>query len=103
MTGDRYMMATAAEHQLGDLSRDEPALAIVYPDRETEQHYVGQWATGYGFIGVRFPKGTTRPLTEAEHAQYAGRLLEAGAGFQLVELGTWEEYQQAHYGEVQHG
>lgn len=96
-TTDRYLMATAATHPVGDLSRDEPALAVVYPDRETDEHYVGEWATGYGFVGVRFPKDTTRPLTEAEHAQYAGRLLEAGAGFMLLELGTWEQYREAHH------
>lgn len=98
MTGDRYMMATRAVHKLGDLTRDEPDLAIVYPDQETDTDYVGEWATGYGYVMVRFPKETTRPLTEAEHTRFAGRLLQAGAGFVLLDMGNWQQYQQAHHG-----
>lgn len=81
---DRYMMATrartaritgspAAGH---DISRDEPSLAIVY--RETETDYIGEWAAGFGFVDVHFPKDTTRELTDAEKALYRGKVIEVG-------------------------
>lgn len=74
---DRYMMATRAATSSGtDISRDEPGLAIVYG--ETERYYVGEWVTGLGFINVRFPKDTTRELTEAEKARYRGKLIRVG-------------------------
>lgn len=73
---DRYMMATQAIHAVGNISRDEPHLAIVY--RETERDYIGEWATGVGFINVRFPKETTRELTEDEKTLYRSRLIEIG-------------------------
>lgn len=71
LTLPRYVMATAAHHKLGDISRDEPDLAII--DREDGDDYVGQWVTGAGYIEVRFPKATTRELTEAERDRYRGR------------------------------
>jgi len=67
----KYMMATTAIHQLGDISSDEPDLCIV--SKETETDYIGNWVTGLGFINVRFPKETTRELTEAEIENYNGR------------------------------
>jgi len=73
---DRYMMATQAIHAVGNISRDEPSLAIVY--RETERDWIGEWATGMGFVNVRFPKETTRELTDAEKAFYRTKLLEVG-------------------------
>lgn len=74
---DRYMMATRAETSRGtDISRDEPSLAIVYG--ETERGYTGEWVTGLGFVNVRFPKDTTRGLTEAEKDRYRGKLIEVG-------------------------
>lgn len=71
---DRYMMATQAMHAVGDLSRAEPSLAIVY--RETESDYVGEWATGVGFVNVRFPRETTRELTDEEKARFDGQWIE---------------------------
>jgi hypothetical protein len=71
---NRYMMATHAFHQLGDISRDEPALAVI--GDEDENDYIGNWVTGFGYINVRFPKGTTRDLTAAEVAHYSGRLVQ---------------------------
>lgn len=76
MTNDpqRYMMATAAHHKLGDISRDEPGLA--YIDSEEGDDYIGQWVTGAGYVHVRFPKATTRDLTAEERARFNGRELE---------------------------
>jgi hypothetical protein len=60
----RYMVATKAEHKLGDISRDDPDFC--YVTEEDETHYTGNWAEGSGFFGVRFPKETTREATAAE-------------------------------------
>ena len=64
----KYMMATKAIHKMGDISRDEPDLCVVYD--ESGDNYIGQWVTGFGFINVKFPKKTTRELTEKEIEHY---------------------------------
>lgn len=69
----RHMMATTAIHKLGDISRDEPDLCIVY--KEDEENYIGNWVEGFGFIEVKFPKETTRPLTEEEKKSHIGKYL----------------------------
>lgn len=71
MDSIRYMMATKAIHQLGDISSDEPDLC--YIEAEDGENYIGRWATGFGFVGVRFPKSTTRELTEEEREMYQKR------------------------------
>jgi hypothetical protein len=73
----RYMMATNAFHQLGDISRDEPDICRV--DREDEDFYVGAWVTGFGFFDVRFPKATTRELTPDEFRHYNDRHYRIGS------------------------
>lgn len=65
----RLMMATTAIHQLGDISRAKPELCLV--TEEDLNNFYGNWALGFGYVGVRFPKATTRELTEAEVAQQA--------------------------------
>ena len=67
----RYMMATKALHQLGDISRDEEDICRIA--REDGQDYVGAWVTGFGFFDVKFPKEPTRDLTEAEVEHYDGK------------------------------
>lgn len=64
----KYMMATKAIHKMGDISRDEPDLCHIY--RETETDYIGSWVTGFGFFDVKFPKETTRELTQEEIEKY---------------------------------
>jgi hypothetical protein len=64
MTTRRLMMATKAIHKLGDISSDKPNVCIVFS--EDEENYIGQWATGFGFVNVKFPKATTRELTPDE-------------------------------------
>lgn len=81
---DRYMMATQAIHAVGNLSRDEPSLAIVY--RETERDWIGEWATGVGFVNVRFPKETTRELTAEEREQYDGKWIECAGQIRPIRL-----------------
>jgi hypothetical protein len=85
---DRYMMATQAIHAVGNISRDEPSLAIVY--RETERDYIGEWATGMGFINVRFPKETTRELTDAERALYRTKRIEVGGISRSIDIDGME-------------
>ncbi len=62
----RVMMATKAIHQLGDLSRDAPNYCVVHEDPADPENYIGNWMMGFGFIGVKFPKATTREMTPAE-------------------------------------
>jgi len=64
MKNPRYMMATIAKHQLGDISRDNEDYCYVRD--ETKGWYRGNWAEGYGFYNVKFPKETTRELTDEE-------------------------------------
>ena len=61
---DNVRMGTKAIHNLGDVSRDEADYFIVA--QETEGDYFGNWLTGFGFINVRFPKDSTRPMTTEE-------------------------------------
>lgn len=67
----RYMMATKANHELGDISREEPDLCVIHG--EDEENYIGNWVTGFGFINVKFPKSTTRELTDEEKEKWNGR------------------------------
>ena len=70
---DRFMMATKAIHKLGDISRDQPHLAVIYG--EDNDAYVGEWVTGLGLVNVRFPKETTRELTDDERRLYASKVV----------------------------
>lgn len=69
----KYMMATKAFHKLGEISSDEPDICIV--NEEDSEHYIGNWVFGLGFFGVKFPKSSTRELTEAEAQKYDGMKL----------------------------
>jgi hypothetical protein len=71
---DKYMMATTAIHQLGDISRKTPDLCRVH--KEDKENYIGSWVTGLGFIEVKFPKETTRDLTEAEIEKYNNQYVQ---------------------------
>lgn len=71
LTRIRHMMATKALAKLGDISRDQPNLCVV--SYETDTEYIGSWVEGFGFFHVKFPKATTRPLTDEEFAKYNGR------------------------------
>jgi len=72
----RNMMATKALHKLGDLSCEEPSLCVVWD--EDDECYIGMWVVGIGFTDVRFPKSTTRELTEEEKTEWGGKWLEIG-------------------------
>lgn len=79
-----HLMATTAIHQLGDISRDTPDLCVA--SEETETDYIGNWCSGLGFFGVRFPKATTRALTIEEELRYHLRLPENPP---IVEMDDW--------------
>ena len=65
---NKYMMATRAEHKMGDLSRDEEDLCHIC--EIGKDYYIGSWVTGLGFLNVMFPKETTRELTDEEIVKY---------------------------------
>jgi hypothetical protein len=77
----KYMMATKAIHLLGDISRENPDLCIIRDETNTD--FIGEWITGYGFIDVKFPKETTRELTNDEIDRYHGSLVNL-SGIPLV-------------------
>ena len=77
MTVDKYMMATRAFHLLGDISRDEEDLCHV--SEETPTHWIGSWVEGYGFVKVKFPKETTRDLTDEEIEKYNAKVLQVAS------------------------
>jgi hypothetical protein len=81
---ERYMMATVAHHQLGDISRPEPNLALI--TGEDGDNWIGSWVEGYGYFNVRFPKATTRGLTDAEVQAYDGSLLDVGASRYVIRI-----------------
>lgn len=80
----RYMMATKAIHKLGDISRDAPEdgvygvenLCIVCDG--DDENYIGNWVTGFGYMEVKFPKSTTRELTEEEKVRCDGMQIAIG-------------------------
>lgn len=74
----KYMMATKATHKLGDISSDEPDLCFI--GEETDEHYIGNWVTGFGFINVHFPKATTRELTSEEVKHFNKMNIRIGSG-----------------------
>lgn len=76
-TFPKYMMATTAIHKLGDISRETPDLCII--SSEEGDDYIGNWVTGFGFAHVKFPKSSTRDLTEAEVEKYHGTPLVIGS------------------------
>lgn len=78
LASDLYLMATKAIHFVADISRDKPNLCHVFS--EDDGNYYGQWVAGYGFAHVRFPKATTRPLTEDEVTHHAALVLDAPWG-----------------------
>lgn len=65
----RYRWGTEAHHKLGDISREGGD--FFYYSAKGNTDYYGRWLTGFGFINVRFPADTTRPLTEDELAWLA--------------------------------
>lgn len=69
----KYMIATKAFHQLGNISSNIPDLCVV--NGEDDENYYGFWVTGFGFYDVRFPKETTKNLTEEEVEKFDGRIL----------------------------
>jgi len=78
MDGRRIMWATKAFHRYGDISRDNEDLCLI--GKETPDYFIGSWVTGFGFIDVKFPKSTTRNLTEEERVQWRGKNVVAPWG-----------------------
>ena len=66
----KYMMATTAIHKLGDISSDEPDICQIHS--EDEENYIGNWVFGHGFIDVKFPRSTTKELSQADIERFNG-------------------------------
>ena len=94
---NRYMMATKATHKLGDISRDEPDLAIIYG--EAGEDYIGEWVTGVGFVNVRFPKATTRSLNAKEIAYYRTKVIDTAGSITPIVIDDAQAGQDAAGGE----
>lgn len=79
-TMNKYMIATTAIHKLGDISRPvnngdySDNLCTVY--HEDSDNWIGMWVTGFGFGDVKFPKSTTRELTNEETEYFNGRKIQ---------------------------
>lgn len=63
-----YLMAREAYHLLGEVTRDEWDLAIVF--KEDDENFYGNWVFGYGLIDVRFPKNKVEELNKKEITKY---------------------------------
>ncbi|SFF22772.1 hypothetical protein SAMN04487969_11944 [Paenibacillus algorifonticola] len=53
-----------AIHKLGDIRREEDELIIV--KSETEDHFIGNFVEGFGFMEVKYQKSDCRPLLPSE-------------------------------------
>jgi len=73
----KYMMATKAFAKLGEISSKEPQLCVIYG--EDGENYIGNWVGGH-CVDVKFPKSTTRELTEKEAEEYHGMGVHYGGG-----------------------
>ena len=66
----KFRKGTKAFAKLGDISRDEEDFFCIdvneYTTPEDDENYYGHWVTGFGFYNVRFPKETSRELTDEE-------------------------------------
>ena len=64
------MMATRAWHKLikWEMSMSKPDLCYIYHD--DGENWIGQWEYGIGAFDVKFPKETTRDLTQEEFDRY---------------------------------
>ena len=74
---NKYMIATKAEHKMGDLSRDKESLCHI--NEIGKDYYIGSWVTGFGFFNVMFPKETTRELTDEEIKKYNKEYIQIGS------------------------
>ncbi len=76
---NRYMVATKAIHELGDISDNSPKLCSIHG--EDEKNFIGEWVTGFGFLNVKFPKETTRELTPEEIYECDGEMIAINSSY----------------------
>lgn len=60
-----------------DISRDEPDFCVVYGEH-ADGCLKGRWVEGFGFVGVHFPRETTREITPDEQERYQALNLVIG-------------------------
>lgn len=68
-----YMMGTQAFIRFGSLSRNTPNLCLI--NKEDEDNFIGRWVFRSFFFNVRFPKNTTRELTDEERDKYRVKII----------------------------
>lgn len=79
-TMKKYMIATTAIHKMGDISRPvddgdySDNLCTIY--HEDGENWIGMWVTGFGFADVKFPKTTTRELSQEEIKYFNGKQIQ---------------------------
>ena len=61
----KVMIGTIGYHQLGQLGGDDVE-DWFYAVSETQDYWIGNWITGFGFFNILFPKDTSRGLTQKE-------------------------------------
>ena len=66
------MIATKAVTEKEDVSSETPDLCHVY--EEHDDYYLGEWFSARGFLKTKFPKETTRKLTQEEIDKIVGLL-----------------------------
>lgn len=59
-----------AIHKLGNIGRPDDEKIRVF--EEDEEHYIGEFEEGFGFINVKFKKSDCRPLTKEERDKLNG-------------------------------
>ena len=74
-----YMMAKEAffKDRNGELKShwDGDLFDLCYIGGEQGEYYTGHFITGFGIVGLRFPKETTRELTKEEVLKYHNKRL----------------------------
>lgn len=65
-----------AIHILGNIGRDEDDLVII--KSENEQHFIGNFVEGFGFMDVEFKKSDCRPLTSTEIEKLNNSVIQLG-------------------------
>lgn len=65
----RYMIlrrGADAIHQLGNIKREVFDAELIIIDEEFDDYYVGRFAEGFGYLGIKFKKEDCRALSEHE-------------------------------------
>lgn len=76
-----YMMSRACVYPLSSKLNLFDTHCLCCIDGETEDFYIGNWVTGFGFVNVRFPKQYTRKLYWYEKYRYSNCYIAMGNSY----------------------